>query len=46
MTKEEFTACAEAYMDMIYRVAYSWTKISCSDEIGQEISCSIDAFLF
>lgn len=28
MTKEEFTACAEAYMDMIYRVAYSWTKNS------------------
>lgn len=28
MTKEEFTACAETYMDMIYRVAYSWTKNS------------------
>lgn len=28
MTREEFTACAETYMDMIYRVAYSWTKNS------------------
>jgi len=28
MTKEEFIACAETYMDMIYRVAYSWTKNS------------------
>ena len=26
MSKEEFTAFAEKYMDTIYRVAYSWTK--------------------
>ena len=28
MSKEEFTAFAEKYMDTIYRVAYSWTKNS------------------
>ena len=28
MSKEEFTAFAEKYMDTIYRVAYSWTKKS------------------
>lgn len=28
MSKEEFTAFAEKYMDMIYRLAYSWTKNS------------------
>lgn len=26
MSKEEFAAIAEKYMDTIYRVAYSWTK--------------------
>jgi len=26
MSKEQFTIFAEKYMDMIYRVAYSWTK--------------------
>ncbi|MGN0161019.1 MAG: RNA polymerase sigma factor [Lachnospiraceae bacterium] len=26
MSKEEFAAFAEKYMDTIYRVAYSWTK--------------------
>lgn len=26
MSKEEFAAAAEKYMDMIYRVAYSWLK--------------------
>ncbi len=26
MSKEEFAAFAERYMDTIYRVAYSWTK--------------------
>lgn len=28
MSKEEFTAFAEKYMDTIYRVAYSWTRNS------------------
>lgn len=28
MSKEKFAAFAEKYMDMIYRVAYSWTKNS------------------
>lgn len=28
MSKEEFAAFAEKYMDTIYRVAYSWTKNS------------------
>lgn len=28
MSKEEFVAFAEKYMDTIYRVAYSWTKNS------------------
>ena len=28
MSKAEFTAFAEKYMDTIYRVAYSWTKNS------------------
>lgn len=28
MSKEEFAVFAEKYMDMIYRVAYSWTKDS------------------
>ena len=28
MSKEEFTAFADKYMDPIYRVAYSWTKNS------------------
>lgn len=28
MSKEEFEVFAEKYMDMIYRVAYSWTKDS------------------
>lgn len=28
MSKEEFSALAEKYMDTIYRVAYSWTKNS------------------
>ena len=26
MSKEEFAAIAEKYMDTIYRGAYSWTK--------------------
>ena len=28
MSKEQFESLAEKYMDMIYRVAYSWTKNS------------------
>lgn len=28
MLKEEFVIFAEKYMDMIYRIAYSWTKNS------------------
>lgn len=28
MSKEKFESLAEKYMDMIYRVAYSWTKNS------------------
>ena len=32
MLKEQFESLVEKYMDMIYRVAYSWTKARCYSE--------------
>lgn len=38
MSKEQFTALAEKYMDTIYRVAYSWTKNSHdANDVTQEV---------
>ena len=38
MSKEEFAAFAENYMDIIYRVAYSWTKNSHdANDVTQEV---------
>ena len=38
MSKEEFAALAENYMDTIYRVAYSWTKNSHdANDVTQEV---------
>lgn len=38
MSKEEFAALAENYMDIIYRVAYSWTKNSHdANDVTQEV---------
>lgn len=38
MSKEEFEVFAKEYMDMIYRVAYSWTKDSNdANDVTQEV---------
>ena len=38
MSKEEFTAIAEKYMDTIYRVAYSWTKnLDDANDVTQDV---------
>ena len=38
MSKEEFAVFAGKYMDMIYRVAYSWTKNSHdANDVTQEV---------
>lgn len=38
MSKEEFAALAENYMDTIYRLAYSWTKNSHdANDVTQEV---------
>ncbi len=38
MSKEKFESLAKTYMDMIYRVAYSWTKNSDdANDVTQEV---------
>lgn len=38
MSKEQFTIFAEKYMDMIYRVAYSWTKnVEDANDVTQDV---------
>lgn len=38
MSKEKFINLAEKYMDMIYRVAYSWTKNSAdANDVTQDV---------